>query len=130
MNRHHIVFSDSGILVTRLPINANVSSPPPKGTYLVDESVWFKTISENDGQWIRRPDGSIEKIPFEKTPITKNEIEAMRFRAYAEPLTGSDRLFSESTRMQIMGENGHEEVRARAIARFEEIQAQYPWPAK
>lgn len=57
-------------------------------------------------------------------------IESCRLRAYAEPLTGSDRLFSESTRMQIMNESGFEEVRARAIARFEEIQAQYPWPAK
>lgn len=65
-------------------------------------------------------------------PITPSlrDIEEFRLKAYAEPLTGSDRLFSESTRMQIMGEVGFEEVRDRAISRFEEIQAQHPWPAK
>lgn len=62
-------------------------------------------------------------------PPSRERIEAIRLRAYANPLTGSDRLFSESMRMQIMGEEGHEDVRARAIARFEEIQAQYPWEA-
>lgn len=61
--------------------------------------------------------------------LTREQIEALRLRAYADPLTGSDQLFSESMRMQIMGEEGHEDVRARAIARFEEIQAQYPWKA-
>lgn len=63
-------------------------------------------------------------------PPSRERIEAIRLRAYADPLTGSDRLFSESTRMQIMGETGYEEVRTMAIARFEEIQAQYPWPSK
>lgn len=62
-------------------------------------------------------------------PPSRERIEAIRLRAYADPLTGSDRLFSEYMRMQIMGEEGHEDVRARAIARFEEIQAQYPWKA-
>lgn len=62
-------------------------------------------------------------------PPSRERMEAMRLRAYANPLTGSDRLFSESKRMQIMGEEGHEDVLARAIARFEEIQAQYPWKA-
>jgi len=62
-------------------------------------------------------------------PPSRERIEAIRLRAYADPLTGSDRLFSESMRMQIMGEEGYEDVRARAIARFEEIQAQHPWKA-
>jgi len=62
--------------------------------------------------------------------ITSQEIENIRRREYADPILGSDRMFSESTRMQIMGETGYEEVRARAIARFEEIKAKYPWPSK
>lgn len=60
--------------------------------------------------------------------LSKDEIEACRLRAYAQPLTGSDRLFSEAMRMQIMSEEGYEHVRAHAIARFEAIQSQYPWP--
>lgn len=66
----------------------------------------------------------------EKPPLSAEEVKELRATAYATPLTGSDCLFAESTRMQVMGENDHEEVRARAIARFKEIQAQYPWPAK
>lgn len=61
---------------------------------------------------------------------TRDDIESSRKRAYADPLTGCDAMFAESSRMDVMGEPGFEEVRIRAIARFEEIQAQYPWPAK
>lgn len=130
MSSYYIVFDASGNLVTRLPINAEVTSPRPKNIALVDADLWFRTISENDGQWVRRDDGTILKVPFQVAAKTRYEVEAMRLRSYADPLTGSDRMFSEALRMQTMGESGYEEVRARAIARFEEIQAQYPWPAK
>lgn len=130
MNKHYVVFGADGALVTRLPINAEVSNPLPSGTFLVDEAIWLKTIAENDGQWTRKNDGSIVKIPFSIAPKTRDEIEAYRKRAYADPLTGCDAMFAESSRMEVMGETGHEEVRTRAIARFEEIQAQYPWPSK
>lgn len=63
-------------------------------------------------------------------PPTSEEVDALRKRAYADPLTGCDAMFAESSRMDVMGEPGFEEVRTRAIARFEEIQVQYPWPAK
>lgn len=79
------------------------------------------------------PMTSVEvSLHLDPPPIkpSRDDVDSFRLRAYADPLTGSDRLFSESTRMQIMGENGHEEVRDRAVARFEEIQAQYPWPTK
>lgn len=51
-----------------------------------------------------------------------------RKRAYADPLTGSDRLFSEALRMELMGEDGFEDKREQAIARYNEIQNQFPWP--
>lgn len=98
-----------------------VEIKPPKHSSL-ELARWL------DGSWV------IEQIPApqeeQKRPATHKEVEADRLLEYADPLTGSDRLFSESMRMQIMGEPGFEEVRTRAIARFEEIQAQYPWPAK
>lgn len=72
---------------------------------------------------------AIAHLNVTSPPPSRERIEAIRLRAYADPSTGSDRLFSESMRMQIMGEEGHEDVRARAIARFVEIQAQYPWEA-
>ncbi len=95
-----------------------------------DEELKFWKVSPPEGKYL----GSKNSRPFwsdiPKIEKTKEEIESLRLSSYADPLTGSDRLFSESTRMQIIGENGYEEVRARAIARFEEIQAQYPWTAK
>lgn len=54
--------------------------------------------------------------------------DSARKRAYADPLTGSDRLFSEAFRMEIMGEEGFEDKREQAIARYNEIQSQLPWP--
>lgn len=61
-------------------------------------------------------------------PPSRQQIEAARLRAYAEPLTGSDRYFAEAQRMQVMNEPGWESVRAAGVARFEEIQVQFPWP--
>lgn len=61
---------------------------------------------------------------------TREEIEVLRAKAYADPITGSDRMFSEASRMQLMGEEGWESVRDAAIVRYNEIQAQYPWPAE
>lgn len=61
-------------------------------------------------------------------PLTREEANVLRLRAYAEPLTGSDRYFSEAQRMQVMNEEGWEAVRAAGVARYKEIQAHYPWP--
>lgn len=66
-------------------------------------------------------------------PETNHEYQtrladAARKKAYADPLTGSDRLFSEALRMELMGEDGFEDKREQAIARYNEIQNQLPWP--
>lgn len=61
-------------------------------------------------------------------PKTVEQVEAARLRAYADPLTGSDRMFAEASRMQLMGEPEFEASRAAAIDRFAEIQAANPWP--
>ena len=61
-------------------------------------------------------------------PMTKAEVDTARLHEYANPLTGSDRLFAEASRMKLMGEADYEAVRLRAIARYEDIKAQYPWP--
>lgn len=66
--------------------------------------------------------------PPPPAPLTSEQIEALRLRAYADPLSGSDRYFAEAARMQAVGENGWEAVRTKGGARFAEIQAEYPWP--
>lgn len=60
--------------------------------------------------------------------LTKESVEANRLLAYAHPITGTDRLFSEVLRMQVMGEPEWEAIRDKAIERFHEIQGQLPWP--
>lgn len=57
----------------------------------------------------------------------REEVESDRLRAYADPVTGSDRFFAEVQRMQAMGESGWEQIREAGVLRFSEIQSQYPW---
>lgn len=64
----------------------------------------------------------------EQTPYTRAEIELLRLTAYADPLNGSDRYFSEANRMKFMNEPGWESVRDDGVKRYHEIQQQYPWP--
>ncbi|MGY3876350.1 hypothetical protein ACW5WK_02715 [Aeromonas enteropelogenes] len=72
-------------------------------------------VAKENGEWVIRV-------------VSRGEIEQLRLAAYADPITGSDRHFNEAIRMQVMGESDHEVVRQRGIARFEEIQRQFPWP--
>lgn len=65
---------------------------------------------------------------FVANVMSRDEVESLRKAAYANEFTGSDRLFAEAQRMQLMSEAGWESVRDAAIARFEEIKAEYPWP--
>lgn len=64
-------------------------------------------------------------------PLTREQIDALRLQAYADPLTGSDRYFAEASRLQAMGA-AQEEIDAANAAganRYAEIQNAYPWPA-
>lgn len=65
---------------------------------------------------------------FVANVLTADEVESLRKAAYANEFTGSDRLFAEAQRMRLMSEAGWESVSGAAIARFEEIKAEYPWP--
>lgn len=55
-------------------------------------------------------------------------IQNWRLKAYAHPITGSDRLFVEAQRMQMMSESGWELIKEQALARYSEIKTEYPWP--
>lgn len=123
----YATFGSDGVLVSRLIKGVNFI---PKSAVEVDEKLWARMVAESDGVWTIDSDKVIKKQPIPAFVPTTEHIERMRLTAYADPELGSDRYFAEASRMEVMGEIGFEEVRARAIARFEEIQAQYPWPAK
>lgn len=63
--------------------------------------------------------------------ISRRDIEEQRLRAYADPITGSDRYFAEASRMKAMGGSAADIDAATeaGIARAAEIAAMYPWPA-
>lgn len=67
---------------------------------------------------------------YRATKKSRADVETSRKAAYSDAFTGSDRLFAEAQRMQLMSEAGWEVVRDQAIVRFEEIKAQHPWPAE
>lgn len=63
--------------------------------------------------------------------LTRTEVEAQRLRAYADPITGSDRYFAEAQRESLIGNSeAAEAAKALGLARFAEIQADNPWPAE
>lgn len=73
------------------------------------------------GHLLERPEPEPEPEPV----VSNTDILAARARAYSDPVTGSDRLFAEALRMQAMGEIGFEDVRDRAVSRYEEIKSEF-----
>lgn len=61
---------------------------------------------------------------------TYDEVVNLRRMAYADPLVGSDRWFAEATRLTIMEApaNEVEAAKSNGVARYAEIQLEYPWP--
>lgn len=72
--------------------------------------------------------GTFKQPASVKVPLTKEVVENLRLLAYADPLTGSDRLFLEASRMQMMEEDGWEAVKDLAVTRYQQIQNEHPWP--
>lgn len=74
---------------------------------------------------------SIEAPELVMPPPSRDEIEVARLRAYADPLTGSDRYFAEAQREGLLGNaEAAESAKALGMARFAEIQAEYLWPTE
>lgn len=63
-------------------------------------------------------------------PLAVEQVEHARLQAYADPLTGSDRYFSEALRRDAIGDAaGAELARLAGVKRYDQIKAQYAWPA-
>lgn len=73
-------------------------------------------------------DGKFVKVQLPQVEVTAEQVEAARLHAYADPITGSDRMFVEAARLQMMGDPVWEAVRDAAVVRYQEIQTEYPWP--
>lgn len=120
----YATFNPDGTLNSRLIEGVHTI---PKNAVEVTEALWVRLVSEDDGIW-RLAQGIISKQPLPQTAPSVEVVERQRLMAYADIETGSDRYFSEATRMQAMNEPGWEAIREKAVIRFHEIQALYPWP--
>lgn len=60
--------------------------------------------------------------------VTKEVVERRRAVAYADPVTGSDRLYSEALRLQLSGDESYQAAITAAKARYDEIREANPWP--
>ena len=120
----YATFNPDGTLNSRLIEGVHTI---PKKAVEVTEALWVRLVSEDDGIW-RLVNGIISKQALPQTAPSVEVVERQRLMAYADIETGSDRYFSEATRMQAMNEPGWEAIREKAVIRFHEIQALYPWP--
>ena len=66
--------------------------------------------------------------------LSKQDVEVLRRTAYADPVLGSDRYFSEVLSLQAEGFAASsvevKDVKTRGLARKVEIQTLYPYPAE
>lgn len=125
MGDKYAVFGADNVLKERL---INGVHAIPAGAIMVDDELWLRLTQETDCVWRIDAKGQITSGPMPAPPpLTVEENERLRLSAYANPLTGSDRYFSEALRMQVMGEEGWEDVRSAGVIRYKEIQALYPW---
>lgn len=85
------------------------------------------------GAWVRPEESEEKPDEIEPVPLNYEEkvktVDTARRIAYADPLTGSDRLFAQYQRMLAMDEPGADDIKAQAIARYDAIRNEHPWPA-
>ena len=120
----YAVFNDDGLFQQMLISGVHAV---PDGAVRLSDDLSTRILQQPDSIWRIDESGAITSTEPESTPPTREQIEALRLRSYADPLSGSDRYFAEAQRMQVMNEPGWEAVRAAGVARFEEIQTQFPW---
>ena len=99
----YATFHPDGTLHQRLIKDLHVI---PKEAIEVDADLWPRLISEVGCDWVLDANREIVKQPTPTPKLTREDVERLRLAAYAEPVLGSDRYFSEANRMQVMGEIG------------------------
>lgn len=103
--------------------------------YFKDSTGAVKAFEDDvQDNWIEGLEEISEQEAAEASAPTSEQLSADALRrrsvAYADPESGSDRLFAEAVRMREMDEDGWQVARERAIARYEEIREQNPLPSQ
>lgn len=100
---------------------------PPDGYTAIQTDTAGIGWSYTDSVFTKPP----EELPSIPAP-TKDQVELFRLKAYADPVTGSDRYFSEAVALQAEGfaatSTEVKDAKAIGLARKLEIKALYPYP--
>jgi hypothetical protein len=116
------------ILVGRY--DTDINKEVPEGAIEVSEELYEKT-SDNEFDWYAE-EGDFKSKPKKSESLSREQIEELRLKSYADPVKGSDRYFSEvlSLKAQGIAESTDQvkALKAKALAVKEEIKAKYPWP--
>lgn len=106
---------------------------PPSAIEITNKLRWELVQGQSEGKEILIQDGVVGLVS-KTSSISDSQIESLRLQAYADPVTGSDRYFSESMSLQVEGcavtSVEVKAAKAKGLARKKEIQAQYPWQSK
>jgi hypothetical protein len=122
---YFIINNDEFIVDENGPVKDSVEITEDSYKELMsNQSLGMEIDSDEDGKPYNKP------IKVKTLEERIADVEQNRQYAYANPLTGSDRLFAEAQRMQLMGQAGWEAIRDKAIARYNEIKEQKPYPTE
>lgn len=115
-------FYDKKIHGSAIPSDAVEITYSDYQDLLKEQSIGKQISSDEDGY-------PIAKEPEKYFP-TKEEVEKNRLFQYSNPITGSDRYFSEAMRLRVMGAPQKEIDAATAMGseRYAKIQEENPWP--
>lgn len=118
---------ESGVVKELLTTENNIQE-----LFNTEEFNWIE-VSSKQGVIVGQvySEGKFSNPTEKKYVFSKDEIENLRLTAYADPITGSDRYFSEALRMESSPDKDKTEitkVKAKGIERQQEIKALYPFP--
>lgn len=110
-------------------------SPLEPGVYLIPgHSTEVKPPATTAGHWPcwnGEKWGLVDVRPKPPAPITREQVQLNRLRAYANAETGSDRFMIEALAMRAHGDVESAEIAEVAcLARRTEIAAENPWPVE
>jgi hypothetical protein len=104
----------------------------PEGRY--HPSLVWVVASSDVSYGDKFEDGYFSKIIEPVPSITRIQIETLRLIAYADPINGSDRYFSEVMSLQAEGYEASslevKETKAKGLAKKAEIKALHPYPVE
>lgn len=105
----------------------------PADAVEITDEVYMACLAGNTNGKVIVNDGNGKPMLIDNPqppPLTKGEVKLVRQHAYANPESGSDRMFAEVTRLSLMGGTASviEAARQAGVDRYEEIRLQFPYP--